>query len=188
MTALLSPRHCGIEKPRTMEKRESGLTLYFSLRRGHKGKCRVAPGIYDQDNDLDYGCRISSSTARFHTDRHLGEDPRTHRGRENSPAYSIETNFQHSFWIWMFLNHYTKYRFHSRDFIFLTFSLQYLEKKIFFIVFRGIEKFLRGKYFLLFHAKKSKNIEIRFFLPSINLNVYLEYRKRTLVNCHEKKI
>lgn len=80
----------------------------------------------------------------------------------------------------MFLNHYTKYRFHSRDFIFLTFSLQYLEKKIFFIVFRGIEKFLRGKYFLLFHAKKSKNIEIRFFLPSINLNVYLEYRKRTI--------
>lgn len=99
MAALQSPRHCGIEKPRTMEKRESGLTLYFSLRRGHKGKCRVAPGIYDQDNDLDYGCRISSSTARFHTDRHLGEDPRTHRGRENSPAYSIETNFQHSFWI-----------------------------------------------------------------------------------------
>lgn len=74
-------------------KRESELTLYFSLRRGHKGKCRVALGIYDQDNDLDYGCRISSSMARFHTDRHPGEDPRTRRGRENSPVCGIETNF-----------------------------------------------------------------------------------------------
>lgn len=85
----------GIEKPRTMVKwnRESGLTLYFSLRRGHKGKCRVAPGIYDQDNDLDYGYRISSSTARFHTDPHPGEDRRTRRGRENSPTCGIETNF-----------------------------------------------------------------------------------------------
>lgn len=41
----------------------------------------------------------------------------------------------------MFLNHYTKYRFHSRDFIFLTFSLQYLERKIFVIVFVELKGF-----------------------------------------------
>lgn len=93
MAELQLRRHCGIEKPRTMVKgkRESELTLYFSLRRGHKGKCRVALGIYDQDNDLDYGCRISSNTARFHTDPHPGEGPRIRRGHENSPA--CETNF-----------------------------------------------------------------------------------------------
>lgn len=80
----------------------------------------------------------------------LVEGAKIHRPARQIFTFILDLNFSQ-------LNHYIKYRFLSRDFVSLTFPLQYLERKIFVIVSVELKSFWnQSKYFLLFHAKNRK--------------------------------